>query len=36
MMQLLLSDGVTPQLFYGIVIGMVIGGLTRLLEYFVT
>jgi hypothetical protein len=32
----LISIGVTPQLLFGVVIGMTLGGLTRLLEYFVT
>lgn len=36
MSQFLLAHGVTPQLLFGIAIGMTIGGLTRLLEYIVT
>lgn len=36
MIQIVASLGVTPQILYGICIGMVMGGLTRLLEYYVT
>lgn len=36
MSQFLLSHGVTPQLLFGIVIGMTLGALARLIEYLVT
>ena len=36
MAHVLLAHGVTPQLLFGVAIGMTIGGLARLLEYFVT
>lgn len=36
MIQFMVSHGVTPQLLYGIAIGMMLGALTRLLEYFIT
>ncbi len=34
MIQFLLAHGVTPQLLYGVAIGMAIGMLARLIEYF--
>lgn len=35
MAQFLIAHGITPQLLYGIAAGMMIGLLTRILEYYV-
>jgi hypothetical protein len=36
MTQFLISHGITPHFLYGIAVGMTLGLLTRIFEYFVT
>lgn len=35
-MLFLISHGITTQFLYGVALGMTIGGITRLFEWFVT